>query len=91
MGVLGLGRGTKVGFLLWANMKWCASLTHLVASKAILGASHDDLGVDFNIEATHKAFCEGSISHLLHAGIQVLKGNNKILYCSKLFQLGETL
>jgi hypothetical protein len=52
-----------------------------------LGVSHYDLGSNFILEATNKAFPEESICHALHLEIQVLKGSNKIFDYSKLFQL----
>jgi hypothetical protein len=55
----------------------------------ILGVSHDDLGSYFILEATDKTFPEEGIFHALHLKIQVLKGNDKIFHCARLFQLGQ--
>jgi hypothetical protein len=51
---------------------------------------HEDLGWDFILEGTNKAFLEKGISHVLHSEGQVLKCGYKVFHCSQLFQLGQT-
>jgi hypothetical protein len=51
---------------------------------------HDDLEINFILEATDKEFLEESIYHVLCSESQVLKGNNEIFQYSRLFQLGQT-
>jgi hypothetical protein len=47
-----------------------------------IGASHEDLGLNFILEATDKAFPEEGIDHNLYLEIQVLKGSNNIFHYS---------
>jgi hypothetical protein len=84
--VVGFGQGIKVGFFSLGQDDFLWLLGMLSFFQPSLGVSHDDLGLDFILEATDKAFSKESICHSLHAESQVLKENNKIFHFSRLFQ-----
>jgi hypothetical protein len=52
-------------------------------------ASHDNLGMNFILEATDKELYEENICHALCSEIQMLKRRNIIFHYSILFQLGQ--
>jgi hypothetical protein len=82
--------GEKSGFSALGQDDLLCLLGTISGFELSLRESHDDLGIDFILRATNKAFHEEIICHALHLEIQVLKGNNKIFHCSGLFQLGQT-
>jgi hypothetical protein len=47
-----------------------------------LRASHKDLGSDFILWSTDKAFLEEGISHSLHPEGQMLKGSDEVFNCA---------
>jgi hypothetical protein len=86
----GFWEGNKSGFSSLGQDDLLCLLGTFSFFQPSMGVSHDDLVSDFILEATDKVFPEETIYHSLHAKIQVLKGNNKIFHCYRLFQLGQT-
>jgi hypothetical protein len=52
-----------------------------------LRLSHEDMGTNLILEATHKTFLEKNIRHALCTKFQLLKRNYKVFHCARLFQL----
>jgi hypothetical protein len=80
----------KRGFLVLGKNNLLCFLCMLSCFHPNLGASHEDLGSYFILEATNKAFMEEGIKHALCSEIQFLKCSDKIFHGTRLFQLGQT-